>query len=100
MDASAYIFRAYYSMPPLHRCDGEPVGALLVFRNMLNRLVLNRTVRGERPWIILVFDAPSDDDGPKMFRHELHPEYKGNRKSCPEDLVPQFDFVRGSGRRG
>ena len=27
VDASAYIFRAYYSMPPLHRADGMPVGA-------------------------------------------------------------------------
>ena len=26
IDASAYIFRAYYSMPPMHRNDGEPTG--------------------------------------------------------------------------
>lgn len=26
IDASAYIFRSYYAMPPMHRYDGEPVG--------------------------------------------------------------------------
>ena len=68
VDTSAYIFRAYYSMPPLHRSDGMPVGAVLGFCNMLNRLVLNRLLdydddeNGERqrklPRLVLVMDAP------------------------------------------
>jgi len=93
VDASAYIFRAYYSMPPLHRADGTPVGALVGFCNMLNRLVLNRLLAGGQPRIVLVFDAKG-----KTFRHEMYPEYKANRSPCPVDLVPQFDLIRDAAR--
>ena len=89
VDASAYIFRAYYSMPPLHRADGTPVGAVLGFCNMLNRLVLNRSLDGDQPRIVLVFDSKG-----KTFRHDMYPDYKANRGPCPEDLVPQFDLIR------
>jgi len=91
LDASAYIFRAYYSMPPLHRKDGMPVGAVLGFCNMLNRLVLNKLLEGKTPRILLVMDAKG-----KTFRHDMYPEYKANRKACPVDLVPQFDLVRAA----
>ena len=57
VDASAYIFRAYYSMPPLHRSDGTPTGAVLGFTTMINRLVLNKLLNGEQPRLVLVFDA-------------------------------------------
>ena len=57
---------------------------------MLNRLILNPLLRGEQPRIALIFDSK---DGTN-FRKKLYPEYKSNRKACPEDLVPQFDFVR------
>lgn len=49
IDSSSYIFRSYYAMPPLHRSDGTPTGAVLGFCNMLNKLVMDRLLRGERP---------------------------------------------------
>jgi DNA polymerase-1 len=90
IDASAFIFRAYYSMPPIHRKDGMPTGATLGFCNMINRLIMNQALRGQEPRVVLVFDSK---DG-TTFRKQLYPEYKSNRKPCPEDLIPQFDFVR------
>jgi len=92
VDASAYIFRAYYSMPPLHRSDGTPTGAVLGFTTMINRLVLNKLLNGEQPRLVLVFDAKG-----KNFRHELYGDYKANRPPCPVDLVPQFELVRQAG---
>lgn len=89
VDASAYIFRAYYAFPPLHRSDGMPVGAVLGFCNMLNRLVLTIMMEGKQPRIVLVFDAPG-----KTFRHELYDLYKANRPPAPVDLAPQFALVR------
>lgn len=89
VDASAYIFRAYYSMPPIHRGDGMPTGAVLGFCNMLNRLALNDMVNGNTPRLVLVFDAPG-----KSFRSAMYPAYKGNRPDAPVDLIPQFHFVR------
>jgi len=84
VDASAYIFRAYYSMPPIHRYDGEPVGALLGFCNMLNRLI------DVHKNLVLVFDAK----GSNLKRKEMYSDYKANRKPCPPDLIPQFDFIK------
>ncbi len=92
VDASAYIYRAYYSMPPIHRSDGMPTGAVMGFCNMLNRLILNRMVQGERPRIVLVFDAKG-----KTFRHELYNEYKAHRAEAPMDLIPQFGLIRQAG---
>jgi 5'-3' exonuclease len=89
VDASAYIFRAYYSMPAIHRSDGMPVGAVMGFCNMLNRLILTRVLNGDCPRLVLVFDPKG-----KNFRHELYDEYKANRPECPIDLVPQFDLIR------
>jgi len=89
IDASAYIFRAYHAIPPLHRSDGLPTGALHGVCRMLQNLLLPRLLKGERPRAVLVFDFK----GPN-FRHVIYPEYKANRAACPEDLIPQFDLVR------
>jgi DNA polymerase-1 len=89
IDASAYIFRAYHAIPPLHRStDGTPTGALHGVCRMLQNLLLPRLLKGERPRAVLVFDFK----GPN-FRHDIYPEYKANRGPCPEDLIPQFDLV-------
>lgn len=89
LDASAYIFRAYYSMPPIHRPDGMPTGAVMGFCKMLNSMLLGRMLEGEQPRLVLCFDAKG-----KTFRHDLFDDYKGNRASAPMDLVPQFELVR------
>jgi 5'-3' exonuclease len=89
VDASAYIFRAYYSMPPMHRGDGKPNGAVQGFCKMLNRLALNDMLSGNTPRLVLVFDSPG-----KSFRSGIYPGYKGNRPDAPIDLIPQFHFVR------
>jgi 5'-3' exonuclease len=89
VDASSYIFRAYFSMPPIHRWDGMPTGAVMGVCSMLNRLILNRILEGEQPRMILVFDSK----GPS-FRKDLYPEYKANRPEAPMDLIPQFDLIR------
>jgi len=89
IDTSAYIFRAYHALPPLHRSDGTPTGALHGVCRMLQNLLLTRLLKGERPRVVLAFDSV----GPN-FRHDLYPEYKANRGPCPDDLVPQFALVR------
>ena len=76
-------------MAPLHRADATPIGAVLGFCNMLNRVVLNMMMKGEQPRIALVFDPPG-----KNFRHEIYDQYKANRDETPVDLIPQFAMVR------
>ncbi len=89
IDASAYIFRSYYAIPPLHRSDGTPTGALHGFCRMLQNLLLKRLLKGDRPRVVLAFDS-----GGPNFRHDIYPDYKANRGPCPEDLIPQFALVR------
>ena len=89
IDTSAYIFRSYHAIPPLHHSDGTPTGALHGVCRMLQNLLLNRLLRGDRPRVVLAFDSKGDN-----FRHQLFPEYKANRGPCPEDLIPQFELVR------
>jgi len=36
------------------------------------------------------------DSARKNFRNEIYSEYKGNRADAPEDLVPQFEYIRKS----
>eukprot|EP00814_Leptocylindrus_danicus_P003568 CAMPEP_0116014386 /NCGR_PEP_ID=MMETSP0321-20121206/6247_1 /TAXON_ID=163516 /ORGANISM="Leptocylindrus danicus var. danicus, Strain B650" /LENGTH=511 /DNA_ID=CAMNT_0003484029 /DNA_START=50 /DNA_END=1585 /DNA_ORIENTATION=+ len=89
VDASGFIFRAYHAMPPMHRFDGTPTGAVLGICNILSRLVLVPLLAGSNPRVVFVFDSPG-----KNFRHEIYDLYKANRPECPIDLIPQFDLVR------
>ena len=84
VDGTAYLFRAYYAMPPLTTDDGRPTGALHGVVSMVQRLL-----REDPPDLLgFVMDAP----GP-TFRDELYPEYKANRDVMPEDLREQIEPV-------
>lgn len=65
-------------------------GATLGVCNLLNKLILTPLLKGEQPRVVMVFDSK---DGTN-FRKILYPDYKANRQACPEDLIPQFDFVK------
>ena len=86
VDASSYIFRAYYTMPPIHRSDGMPIGAVMGFCKMLNSMFLTRMLDQQLlpPRVVMCFDAKG-----KTFRHEMYPDYKANRPPAPMDLIPQ-----------
>ena len=36
------------------------------------------------------------DSARKNFRNEIYSEYKANRSDAPDDLIPQFEFIRKS----
>lgn len=85
VDGSGFIFRAFYSLPPLTRADGTPVGAVLGFTNMLIRLLGEMHAHK----LVVVFDA-----GRKTFRNDIYPAYKAHRQETPEALIPQFPLIR------
>ncbi len=95
IDGSGYIFRAYYALPPLTRkSDGLPVGAVSGFCNMLFKLLEDSKSNEnlEKPThFAVIFDSAR-----KNFRNEIYPEYKGNRSDAPDDLIPQFEYIRKS----
>ena len=95
IDGSGYIFRAYYALPPLTRkSDGMPTGAVSGFCSMLFKLLEDSKASEnlEKPThFAVIFDSAR-----KNFRNEIYSDYKSNRSDAPDDLIPQFDFIRKS----
>jgi 5'-3' exonuclease len=87
IDASVYIFRAYYSLSPeLRDPQGNPVHALYGFTRFLADLI-ERTRAG---YVAVAFDASLATS----FRNRLYPPYKANREPAPPDLLLQFQRCR------
>lgn len=92
IDASGFIFRAFYALPSLTRPDGTPVGAVFGFCNMLLKLrdiILEKSAYQEKILWAGIFDVARHN-----FRHEIDPLYKANRGETPEELIPQFSLIR------
>ena len=62
VDGSAYIFRAYYGLPPMNRADGTPINAVFGFTNMLVKLIEDYS----DDKMIVIFDAAREN-----FRNEF-----------------------------
>ena len=93
IDGSGFIFRAYYALPPLTRSDGIPVGAVAGFCNMIYKLLKDGDKQNLPTHIAVVFDHKG-----KTFRSDIYSNYKKNRSSPPEDLIPQFELIRDATR--
>jgi DNA polymerase-1 len=95
IDGSGYIFRAYYALPPLARkSDGLPTGAVSGFCSMLFKLLedskSNENLQKPTHFAV-IFDSAR-----KTFRNEIYSDYKANRAEAPDDLAPQFEYIRKS----
>ncbi|MGI9307283.1 MAG: DNA polymerase I, partial [Gammaproteobacteria bacterium] len=92
VDATGYLFRAFFAVRELRSKDGFPTGAIFGLANMLHKL------RAQWPAerVACVMDAPG-----KTFRHELSPAYKANRPPLDEDLrvqiAPAKEFILAAG---
>lgn len=85
VDASPYIFRAYYSLPSsLKSPDGRPTNALHGFLSFLLKLAT-----AERPTHLAVaFDRNLNGS----FRNAYYAPYKAQREAPPAELVAQIDL--------
>jgi 5'-3' exonuclease len=87
IDASVYIFRAWFSMPPdLRDADGNPTHAVYGFARFVGDLIERRQPR----YLGVCFDE-SHGSG---HRHALFPAYKANREPAPPELKRQFALCR------
>ncbi len=87
IDASYYVFRAWFSMPDdMRDHDGNAVNALYGFTRFLGDF-LEHT----RPeYVAVAFDTALET----CFRNDIYPEYKANRDPAPVELKHQFDRCR------
>jgi 5'-3' exonuclease len=87
IDASVYVFRAYYSMPDdMVDADGNPVNALYGYCRFLGDFI--EQVNPEH--VAVLFDESLSTS----FRTEIYPEYKANRDPAPPELRRQFQQCR------
>ncbi|MDT8409703.1 MAG: 5'-3' exonuclease H3TH domain-containing protein [Wenzhouxiangellaceae bacterium] len=87
IDASIYIFRAWYSMPEdFSDPQGRPTNAVYGFARFLCEL-LEQTGSSHAA-------VAFDESLSKSFRSDIFPEYKANREPAPEDLKRQFAWCK------
>ena len=79
-------FRAFFALTTdIKTSEGVVTNALHGFASMLHSLI-----RSQKPRALAVaFDLPGG-----TFRDEMTEDYKGGRAETPEELEPQFAFIR------
>src|SRR5215471_20313213 len=85
LDASSYLFRAYYAIAHLSNSKGTPTNATYGFTQMLLKLI-----KDEHPThLVAVWDRPEP-----TFRKQEFEAYKAQRKEIPEDLPEQIEWIK------
>ncbi len=85
IDASSFIFRAFYAVRPLSNKAGLPTNAVFGFAQMILKVLQDF----QPTYIAVVYDTKHPS-----FRKDLYPDYKANRGTMPEDLVPQIPYIK------
>lgn len=85
VDASGYVYRAFFALPPMTRPDGTPIQAVYGFCNMLLKLMQENP----KDAIVVVFDT-----GKPSFREKVYEAYKAQREAPPSEMQVQFPLAR------
>lgn len=85
VDASSFIFRAFYAVRPLSNAAGVPTNATFGFATMILKVL--EELKPEKLAIVYDTKHPS-------FRKERYAEYKANRSAMPDDLQPQIPYIK------
>ena len=86
IDASGYLFRAYYAIRGMSNAKGQSTNALYGFIRSILKLMKDFSPTH----ICAVFDAPDN----KLSRSAIYPEYKANRGAIPEDMPEQIEAAK------
>ena len=91
IDASIYVFRAWFSMPDeFADPSGRPTNAVYGFARFLSEF-LEQT---ESRHVAVAFD----ESLASSFRNEIYPDYKANREPAPPELEQQFAWCKDLSR--
>jgi len=87
IDASIYIFRAWFSVPDSMRGEGGmPVNAVYGFCKFLTEFL----ERSNASHVAVAFDESLT----QSFRNDIYPQYKMNRELPPKELSDQFRLCK------
>jgi DNA polymerase-1 len=84
VDGSAYIYRAFFALPPLSNSKGFQTNAVYGFTTMLLKII-----REHRPNALAVV---FDEKGPTQ-RHEEYQAYKAQRPAMPDAMSAQVPYI-------
>ena len=84
IDGSAYIYRAFFALPPLNNSKGLQTNAVYGFTTMLLKIIREREPDG----LVVAFD----EKGPTL-RHEEFKEYKAQRPPMPDAMQAQIPYI-------
>ncbi|MDQ7038389.1 MAG: 5'-3' exonuclease H3TH domain-containing protein [Aquificota bacterium] len=85
LDASSFIYRSFFALPPLSTKKGFPTGAIYGFLRTLLSII-----RSERPeYMAVVFDSPAPTRREKVFK-----DYKAGRPPMPDTLKVQIPVIK------
>lgn len=84
LDTSALMYRAFHAVKFAPEYEGKPMGMVYGFVSSLLQII----EFAEPDYLISVQDSKG-----KTFRHEMLPEYKGNRSKAPDEFYDQIPFV-------
>ena len=91
IDASVYVFRAWFSMPDqFSDAAGRPTNAVYGFARFLCELLEETSARQAA--------VAFDESLTTSFRNEIYPAYKANREPAPDDLQRQFAWCKDLAR--
>ncbi len=87
IDTLAEIFRSFYAIQTrlVSGVTGEPTNAIYGFMTTLLKLLTDYKAE----YIIAAIDTPGN-----TFRNEMYQEYKGHRRTPPDDLVTQIPRIQ------
>ena len=87
IDTLAEIFRSFYAIQTrlVSSVTGEPTNAIYGFTGTLIKLLSDYKAQ----YVIAAIDMPGD-----TFRNEMYEEYKGHRRTPPDDLVTQIPRIQ------
>lgn len=87
IDTLAEIFRSFYAIQTrlVSSVTGEPTNAIYGFTGTLIKLLSDYKAQ----YLIAAIDMPGD-----TFRNEMYEEYKGHRRTPPDDLVTQIPRIQ------
>ncbi len=84
IDGSAYVYRAFFALPPLNNSKGLQTNAVYGFTTTLLKIIREHEPQG----IAVAFDEP----GPTL-RHEAYTAYKAQRPPMPEGMSAQIPYI-------
>jgi len=85
VDGMAFVYRAYFAVPPMANSAGVRTNAVFGFNRMLQRMISQVSP----DYIAVLFDTPKP-----TFRHEQFPEYKAQRPPMPDELSEQIPWIK------